>query len=195
MLFLIAWRKSIKFQRIAKENLQDHKKHDILFLVHERISLLFLIPHPMLTQLEIKKSRFQVNDKFILSVGEFRRRTSAARPLATEEAAQEAKEREEGKGGVEEGHRVRSVAQLAGEVWMSHGALAYWETVQDDPTGEDMRSFRLCADAKDNEVVIFAWVVYATREDRDRILAAVMVDPRLSCNTDLPFDMKRMAHA
>lgn len=89
----------------------------------------------------------------------------------------------------------KKLAQLAGEVWMSHGALAYWETVQDDPTGEDMRSFRLCADAKDNEVVIFAWVVYASREDRDRILAAVMVDPRLSCNKDFPFDMKRMAHA
>ena len=88
----------------------------------------------------------------------------------------------------------KKLATKAGEIWMDHGALAYWETLGDDLGGEETRSFRLCADAKENEVVIFAWVVYASREDRDRIMAAVMVDPRLKDNANMPFDMKRMAH-
>jgi len=88
----------------------------------------------------------------------------------------------------------KKVATKAGEVWMEHGALAYWETVGDDLKSEEMRSFRLYADANENELVIFAWVVYASREDRDRILAVVMEDPRLQENADMPFDMKRMAH-
>lgn len=88
----------------------------------------------------------------------------------------------------------KKLATKAGEIWMEHGALAYWETLGDDLDGEHTRSFRLCADAKENEVVIFAWVVYSSREDRDRVMAAVMADPRLSENTEMPFDMKRMAH-
>lgn len=90
--------------------------------------------------------------------------------------------------------QYKEMAKKAGEVWIEHGALAYWETVEDDLKGDEMRSFRLCADAKENELVVFAWVVYASREDRDRILAAVMVDPRLTGYTDMPFDMARMAH-
>lgn len=88
----------------------------------------------------------------------------------------------------------KKLATKAGEVWMEHGALSYWETLEDDLHGDEIRSFRLCADAKDNELVIFAWVVYASREDRDRIMAAVMEDPRLRENAEMPFDMKRMAH-
>ncbi len=88
----------------------------------------------------------------------------------------------------------KKLATKAGEIWMEHGALAYWETLGDDLDGEQTRSFRLCADAKENEVVIFAWVVYSSREDRDRVMAAVMADPRLNENMEMPFDMKRMAH-
>jgi len=88
----------------------------------------------------------------------------------------------------------KKLASKAGEVWIEHGALAYWETVGDDLGGEDARSFKVCADAKENEVVIFAWVVYPSREVRDRVMAAVMEDPRLCENTEMLFDMKRMAH-
>ncbi|RYY74976.1 MAG: DUF1428 domain-containing protein [Gammaproteobacteria bacterium] len=88
----------------------------------------------------------------------------------------------------------KKLATKAAEVWIDHGALAYWETVGDDLDGEETRSFKICADAGPNEVVIFAWVVYPSREVRDRVMAAVMEDPRLRENAEMPFDMKRMAH-
>ena len=48
---------------------------------------------------------------------------------------------------------------------------------------------------KANETVIFAWIVYKSRKDRDRIMAAVMKDKRLAKYMDpkkMPFDGKRM---
>jgi uncharacterized protein YbaA (DUF1428 family) len=87
----------------------------------------------------------------------------------------------------------KSLAKIAGEVWIEHGALAYWETLEDDFKTDGV-SFRTCADAHDNEFVVLAWVVYPSQEERARILAAVMADSRLNCNSEMPFDMKRMAY-
>lgn len=48
---------------------------------------------------------------------------------------------------------------------------------------------------EDNEVVVFSWILYESRERRDEINAKVMADPRLADTMDpknLPFDGKRM---
>ena len=43
------------------------------------------------------------------------------------------------------------------------------------------------------EVVVFAWVVYKSRRDRDRVMKKVMSDPRLQMDPKkMPFDGKRM---
>ena len=89
----------------------------------------------------------------------------------------------------------KALANKAGEIWIEHGALAYWETVGDDVKNEGTLSFLTAAGVKENEVVVLAWVIYPSREDRDRIMAAVMADPRLQDNTEMPFDMNRMAYA
>ena len=90
----------------------------------------------------------------------------------------------------------KRVATKAGEVWMEHGALAYWETLSDDmkEAGGSM-SFNQAAGTKDNELVVFAWVVYPSREARDAIIAKVFADPRLQESDEMPFDMNRMAYA
>lgn len=98
------------------------------------------------------------------------------------------------KGNVE---KYRAMAQKAGEIWKEHGALEYIEAVGDDLEIEKMLSFRTIAGAADDETVIFAWIVYESREARDRINAAVMEDPRLKedmeANKDV-FDFSRMAY-
>ena len=89
----------------------------------------------------------------------------------------------------------QKLANKGAEVWMDHGALAYWETIGDDFSYEGAASFKTAAGIQENELVVLAWVIYPSREDRDRILAAVMADPRLQDNGDMQFDMKRMAYA
>lgn len=93
--------------------------------------------------------------------------------------------------------KYREMAQTAGEIWKEHGALEYVEAVGDDLESEGMLSFKKTADTKENETVIFAFIVYESKEDRDRINKLVMEDERLkaimSSHGEL-FDFKRMAY-
>ncbi|MGO1069066.1 DUF1428 domain-containing protein [Lysobacter sp. CA199] len=88
----------------------------------------------------------------------------------------------------------RTVSRKAGKVWMEHGALAYVETVEDDVPVGKVTSFPKAVKLKPGEVVVFAWIVYKSRRDRDRINKRVMADPRLSgMKPDaMPFDGQRM---
>ena len=81
-------------------------------------------------------------------------------------------------------------AQRAGEVWMELGALAFVECTGDDVPYGQLTSVPRAVQAKDDEVIIFSWIVYRSREERDAIVAKVMKDPRLQ--GDMPFDGKRM---
>ena len=87
----------------------------------------------------------------------------------------------------------RALAQKAGEVWMEHGALQYFECVGDDVQPGKLTSFPQAVQLQDGEVAVFAWIVYASRAERDRINALVMKDPRIACDPEnMPFDAQRM---
>ena len=91
----------------------------------------------------------------------------------------------------------RRISQKAGKIWRELGALEYRECV-----GEDLKTnmgvpFPRAARAKPGETVVFSWIVYKSRADRDRVNAKVMKDPRLKPMMDpkaMPFDVKRMVY-
>ncbi len=90
----------------------------------------------------------------------------------------------------------RRMARKAGKVWIEHGALAVNECVADDVKSGKLTSFPQSVKLKDGETVVFSWIVYKSRQERDRINAKVMADPRLTSMMNpaasLPFDGKRM---
>ncbi|MCY7354168.1 MAG: DUF1428 domain-containing protein [Lysobacter sp.] len=89
----------------------------------------------------------------------------------------------------------RRMAQKAGKIWMEHGALQYIECVGDDVPMGKLTSFPQSVKLKADETVIFSWIVYKSRTQRDRINKKVMADPRLADMMDpkkMPFDGKRM---
>lgn len=87
------------------------------------------------------------------------------------------------------------MARTAGEVWMEHGALSYVECVGDDTPYGELTSFPRSVQAKDDEVVVFSWITYESREKRDEINAKVMQDERIKTPpADMPFDGKRMIY-
>ncbi|MBB4633936.1 DUF1428 domain-containing protein [Sphingosinicella soli] len=89
----------------------------------------------------------------------------------------------------------RKLAELAGKVWMEHGALSYVECVADDVPYGELTSFPRAVQAKEGEVVIFAWITYPSREARDAINAKVFADERMTHSHDNPpFDGKRMIY-
>lgn len=94
--------------------------------------------------------------------------------------------------------KYKEIAQKAGELWKEHGALEYYECVGDDLDIEGMVSFKKVAGTSEEETVIFSWIVFESREHRDRVNQAVMDDPRIKEMMESggpePFDLRRMAY-
>ncbi len=91
----------------------------------------------------------------------------------------------------------RRLAEIAGKVWREHGALEYRECVGDDLAVKMLLPFPRAMKIKRGETVIFSWVVFKSRAQRDRVNAKVMKDPRIAAsmkNAPMPFDMKRMMY-
>jgi uncharacterized protein YbaA (DUF1428 family) len=91
----------------------------------------------------------------------------------------------------------RSLAKKAGKIWREYGALAFRECIADDVKVGKWTSFPRAVKLKPNETVMFSYIVYKSRAQRDRINAKVMKDPRLAKMMnpkDMPFDGKRMIY-
>lgn len=89
----------------------------------------------------------------------------------------------------------RAMSRKAGKVWREHGAISYHESIADDVKKGKLTSFPQSVKLKPGEIVVFSWIVYKSRRDRDRVNAKVMSDPRLAKMMDpksMPFDGKRM---
>lgn len=91
----------------------------------------------------------------------------------------------------------RKMSQKAGEVWMEYGALDYKECAGDDMVAEGMKTtFPKRLKAKSSETVVFSWITYASKAERNRILKEVMADPRLKMDAAAKiFDPKKMLYA
>jgi uncharacterized protein YbaA (DUF1428 family) len=89
----------------------------------------------------------------------------------------------------------KKMARIGAKVWMDHGALSYVETVADDVPYGKLTSFPRSVKAKKTETVVFSWITYKSRKDRDAILKKAMADPRLNMDVKkMPFDAKRMIY-
>ena len=74
----------------------------------------------------------------------------------------------------------RRLAKKAGKVWREHGALDYREWVAEDVKVGKLTSFPRSVKMKPGETVVFSWITYKSRAQRDRVNAKVMADKRLS---------------
>jgi uncharacterized protein YbaA (DUF1428 family) len=89
----------------------------------------------------------------------------------------------------------RRMAQKAARIWREFGALDYKECVDlEVKTGLPFpRGIR----TKPGETVVFSYIVYRSRAQRDKVNTRIMKDPRIAslCDPkDLPFDCKRMLY-
>jgi len=87
----------------------------------------------------------------------------------------------------------KALTELAGKVWLEHGALTYVECIGDDTPYGELTSFPRAVMLEEGETVVFSWITYASREDRDATNKKVMADPRMQGDmSTMPFDGKRM---
>ena len=89
----------------------------------------------------------------------------------------------------------RAMAEKAGKIWKEYGALEVHEYIADDVKPGTYTSFPQSVDLKDDETVVFSWIVYPDRATRDKCNEKVMADPRMKGDMDkMPFDGKRMIY-
>lgn len=95
----------------------------------------------------------------------------------------------------------KRVADAVAEIWIEHGALDYREYVGDDLNRPGTRPFGDFVGSTDDEVIVFGWVIFGSREARDLANRKVESDPRMAqlvgplVDPSSPiFDAKRMAY-
>lgn len=91
----------------------------------------------------------------------------------------------------------RKMARRAAKVWIEHGALMVRECLADDVKPGKWTSFPQAVKLKEDEVVVFSFIVFQSRRHRDQVNKKVMADPRLADLMDpkaMPFDGKRMIY-
>jgi len=95
------------------------------------------------------------------------------------------------------------MAEEGRDIWMKHGALAYFECKGDDLEPQEMgeeksRAFPEMAGVKSEENVWFSFIVFNSKQHRDEVNKKVMdeMDEKYKDQSDFssPVDMKRMAY-
>ena len=89
----------------------------------------------------------------------------------------------------------RKHAELAAGVYKEHGALHVVDCGGDDVPEGEVTSFPMAVKRRDDETVIFGWIVWPSKDVRNRGMQAAMEDARLmSDDNPMPFDGQRMIY-
>lgn len=87
------------------------------------------------------------------------------------------------------------MSRKVGKIWREYGALEYRECTLDDADANGAIPFLKTVKIKADETLMFSFIVYKSKADRNRINKKVMADPRLAKMMDPkdpPFDWKKM---
>jgi uncharacterized protein YbaA (DUF1428 family) len=91
----------------------------------------------------------------------------------------------------------REIAKKYGAIWREHGALQFCECLAEDVKPGKLTSFPQAVNLEPDETVVFSWIVYESRAQRDEVNDKVMKDPRMAemmKPESMPFDGKRMIY-
>jgi len=98
-------------------------------------------------------------------------------------------------------NEYKGVAERVAEIWKEYGAIEYFEYVGEDLKLEGTRSFIELVGLKEDEVIVFGWVIFPSKEIRDRANKKVPTDSRmedlvapLTNPKRLIFDAERMVY-
>jgi uncharacterized protein YbaA (DUF1428 family) len=86
----------------------------------------------------------------------------------------------------------RAMAAKVAPIFMEHGAQRLVECWGDDVPDGKVTDFRMAVKAEAGENVVFAWIVWPSKQVRDEAQAKIMADERMKPDGEMPFDGMRM---
>ena len=86
-------------------------------------------------------------------------------------------------------------AKIMAAVFKDHGALKVVDTWGDDVPEGETTSFPMAVKKKDDETVVFSWIIWPSKEARNAGWQASMEDARMHPDQHpMPFDGKRLIY-
>lgn len=86
-------------------------------------------------------------------------------------------------------------ASDAAVVFKEYGVVKMVECWGDDVPEGKVTSFPMAVQCRPDETVVFSWLVWPSREVRDKAMPRIMEDPRLQPDVNpMPFDGKRLIY-
>ena len=84
-------------------------------------------------------------------------------------------------------------AKQAAAIFKQHGALKLVECWGDDVPDGELTSFPMAVKCRQDETVVFSWILWPSRDARNKGMERALADPRLDPdNNPMPFDGERM---
>ncbi|MEB8430853.1 DUF1428 domain-containing protein [Cocleimonas sp. KMM 6892] len=84
-------------------------------------------------------------------------------------------------------------ATEAAALFREYGALNVVECWGDDVPSGELTSFPMAVQCKEDETVVFSWIVWPSKDVRDAGMEKVMKDPRMDMQEgSIPFDGSRL---
>jgi uncharacterized protein YbaA (DUF1428 family) len=89
-------------------------------------------------------------------------------------------------------HFIKHAEEMA-SIFKENGALKIVECWGDSVPQGEVTSFPMAVKCKEDETVVFSWIVWPSRQVRDAAHQKIRSDPRIQPdNNPMPFDGKRM---
>ena len=89
--------------------------------------------------------------------------------------------------------KFKKHAEDAAGIFKEYGALKVVECWGDDVPEGELTSFPMAVKRKEDETVVFSWIIWPSREVRNEAHKKFMADPRMQPEKNpMPFDGKRM---
>ncbi|MDB5776931.1 MAG: signal recognition particle [Herbaspirillum sp.] len=86
-------------------------------------------------------------------------------------------------------------AEWAASLFKEQGALKTVECWGNDVPEGKVTSFTMAVQRKDDETVVFSWIVWPSRQVRDEAWKVMTADPRMRPDANaMPFDGKRLIY-
>ena len=86
----------------------------------------------------------------------------------------------------------RAMAEKIAPLFLELGATRVVECWGDDVPDGKVTDFKTAVKAESDESIVFAWVLWPSKEVRDAGQVKMREDPRMQPDGEMPFDGKRM---